>query len=79
MSRIPPLGLTTEARDYIESLQDDERVVECGHVMMRGCKGTVYHNKDGVGCVRWDMQEGDEGQMSTSVTWGTRRIGEEVE
>ena len=25
-------------------------------------------------CVLWDKQFGQDGQMGTSVTWGTRRI-----
>jgi len=38
--------------------------------------GTVYISKNNGGglCVLWDKQFGQDGQMGTSVTWGTRRI-----
>jgi len=71
----PPLGTSDEVQTYLKNLKEGERVIEAGKCCMTGCLGTVYISKNGGGlCVLWDKQFGQDGQMGTSVTWGTRRI-----
>jgi hypothetical protein len=65
-----------QVREYLRSLREGERVVETGQSCMTGRQGVVYI-KDNLPCVKWDKLPGDTGQMGTSATWGTRRIGEQ--
>jgi hypothetical protein len=70
----PPLDCSDEELvTYIESMEDGERVIELGVSGQKGWKGTIYHNKDGDTCIRWDALP-DGGQLSTSFTGGARRI-----
>lgn len=66
-----------EVRAYLLGLKPGERVIETTRSCMYRKQGTVYisergSSKDHV-YVRWDPDE-DGGVMSTSVTWGTRRL-----
>ena len=75
----PPLGISDEVKEYLKALQEGERVIECGKSGLTGRLGTVYISKKdgptkGAVCVRWDKALGEEGQMGSSVTGGTRRI-----
>jgi hypothetical protein len=74
----PPLDCDRETLvAYLKGLQEGERVVEAGQSCMTGRKGTVYfsrHQDSGDVCVRWDVLPGEEGQMGTSATGGTRRL-----
>ncbi len=72
----PPLGISEEAKLYLASLKEGERVIECGISGMTGRIGTVYINDSDKRdiCVRWDAELGELGQMGTSVTWGSRRF-----
>lgn len=77
----PPLGISDEAKEYLNALQEGERVIECGKSGQTGRLGTVYISKKegpakGTVCVRWDKAVGEEGQMGSSVTWGSRRIAD---
>ena len=70
-----------EIREYLNSLEVDERVIETGQSCMTGRKGTVYISQNpgktfGSKCVMWDALPGDTGKMGTAVTWGTRRISD---
>tara|TARA_R110002111_G_scaffold103665_2_gene160611 strand:- start:534 stop:950 length:417 start_codon:yes stop_codon:yes gene_type:complete len=60
--------------EYLNSLQDGERVFETADSALKGWTGTVYHNIDGLPCVKWDRRDSEDGQLSTSVTHGTRRV-----
>ena len=71
----PPLGIGQAVIDYLNSLLPGELVVECGQSCMLGCVGTVVSGKHGT-AVQWDPQEGETGLMTTSVTWGTRRLND---
>lgn len=62
-----------EVISFFKSLQDGERVIELGESGLFGHMGTVYHDKTGTTCVRWDAKKG-EGQMGSSITWGCRRF-----
>jgi hypothetical protein len=60
-------------RQYLQSLQPGEEVIETGSSCMTGKRGVVYISENegvtfGSKCVRWDNS------MGTSVTWGTRRV-----
>lgn len=71
----PPLNCPHEVlRGYILSMKDGERVREMGKSALTGLEGTIYHNAEGVTCIMWDREPGDEGQMGTSFTGGARRI-----
>lgn len=59
---------------YLQGLVPGERVVETGRSCLQGRFGTVYRGTEGSICVRWDKHEGEDGQMGTSVTGGTRRV-----
>lgn len=60
-----------ENRDYLNSLQPGEEVIETGRNCNTGMKGTVYRSpRHGALCVMW------ENNMGTSVTHGTRRVSE---
>ena len=61
-----------ETKEYLNALQPGESVVETGDNCMIGAKGTVYIGKLGEVCVMW------ENKMGTSVTWGTRRISDNI-
>lgn len=61
---------------YLKGLQPGERVIETERSCLFGQEGTVYHNKDGGICVLWDKKPGEDGQMGTSVTGGSRRVSE---
>lgn len=61
--------------EYVKSLQIGEKVIETGQSCMHGKTGTIYISEKegptfGSKCVKW------EDGMGTSVTHGTRRIGE---
>lgn len=77
MSAIPPIDTSPENLAYISALKPGEQVIECGESCMKGARGVVYlsteKGSEGSVCVRWQT---DEGVMGTSVTWGTRRIGD---
>jgi hypothetical protein len=61
-------------RTYLRGLIEGERVIETEKSnCFFGRQGTVYINAGSV-CVLWDMYEGEDGKMGTSVTGGTRRI-----
>lgn len=70
----PPYDLDA-IREYILTLKEGDRVVECGISGMTGTKGTVYLSKEGDICVRWDRPKG----MGTSATGGTRRISDVIQ
>lgn len=61
---------------YLQSLKVGDRVVETGRSCMFAATGTVFLSETpGHGnCVLWDVLPGDQGQMSTSITHGTKRI-----
>ena len=63
-----------DVQAYLQSLAPGDRVIELGESCMKGIKGTVFKNDDGVQCVRWDMKGDEPGQLSTSITWGTRKL-----
>jgi len=65
-------GTVEEEREYLNSLSEGDRVAEQGNSMMTGWEGTVYRGERGL-CVKWDNVI-DGGQLSTSVTHGTRRL-----
>jgi hypothetical protein len=66
-----------ELRAYLCGLEDGERVIETEKSnCFSGRHGTVYHNDSASVCVLWDKHEGEDGQMGTSATGGTRRINE---
>jgi hypothetical protein len=70
--------------EFIRSLQPGERVIEMGVSCLQGRRGTVYVSQNegptfGDKCVRWDKLPGEEGQMGTSVTGGTRRLDPQVD
>ncbi len=82
----PPVSNDTDdakdaVLDYLWSLHEGDRVVDAGQSGQTGFLGTVYI-KDDDGrpsvCVKWDpMMDGGrhgKGQMTTSATWGTRRL-----
>lgn len=75
----PPLTTTGEKlRAYILGLQPGERVIELGESGMKGRQGTVYVSHDrGDVCVLWDRLDGEDGQLGTSATGGTRRLTEQ--
>lgn len=61
------------AREYLQTLQPGDEVIETGTGCYRGKKGVVYISDregptKGSKCVRW------EDGMGTAVTWGTRRL-----
>ena len=59
---------------YLQKLKVDDRVIETDSGM-KGRAGTVYLSENGGGkCVMWDKLDGEEGQMGTSVTGGTRLL-----
>lgn len=62
--------------EYLKALKPGERVVETGRSCLQGREGTVYLGKQGEVCVLWDKKRGEDGQMGTSVTGGTRRVTE---
>jgi len=64
-------------REYLCGLQEGERVIETGNSMMTGWQGTTVMGSRGM-CVKWDNLI-DGGQMTTSVTHGTRRIHESTQ
>lgn len=63
-----------EVRAYLQTLKEGDRVIETGECCMKGREGDVYLNKSGLPCVKWEPAPGETGRMSTSATWGTRRI-----
>lgn len=63
--------------EYLDTLQDGERIVETGESGMRGRLGTVIIKEDGTPSVIWDEFTPGEGRMTTSATWGTRRCCEQ--
>ncbi len=72
---VPPIDRSPENLAYISALKPGEEVVECGESGMKGYKGTVYLNNDGLTCVRWILDD-EGGYMGTTVTWGTRRVSD---
>ncbi len=72
----PDDHISNELREYIDSMKDDERVIETGRSTLQGRQGTIYHNADGVTCIMWDENPNDipPGKMGTSFTGGARRI-----
>lgn len=65
-----------ELIDYLNSLQDGERVRETSRSALYGREGVVYRNESGLVCVRWDEHFDEAGQLSTTVTGGTRRVSD---
>lgn len=68
--------------EYIDGLQPGERVIETSRNAYWRCQGDVYVSNIpgptfGSKCVLWEPLPGTTGRMGTSVTGGTRRIGEE--
>jgi hypothetical protein len=64
---------------YLNTIQEGERVVET-EGCMSGMEGTVvmlpdHYDKNSLcRCVKWDHSEAMGGQMTTSITGGTRRL-----
>jgi hypothetical protein len=56
------------------NLRLNDRVIETGESGMHGRLGTVVESQYSDLAVRWDSLEGENGQMTTSVTHGTRRV-----
>lgn len=67
-----------EIREYLNSLEPGDEVIETGLSCMTGKTGVVYISDNpgptlGSKCVKW------ENGMGTSVTWGTRRIADTLQ
>lgn len=68
----------TEAEflEFITTLKVGERVIETSLNAFYLHQGVVCLNSHGDICVKWDALPGETGQMTTSITWGTRRVKE---
>lgn len=62
-----------QEREYLCGLVEGERVVEEGNSGTTGWEGITVKGSRGM-CVKWDKLIDDDGQMTTAVTHGTRRI-----
>lgn len=72
---IPPIDTSPENLAYISSIKPGEQVIEMGECCMKGRRGVGYISKShGNVCVMWELGNGE--QMGTTVTWGTRRVGD---
>lgn len=62
-------------RQYLKGLKDGELVYEStpGTTFFLRL-GVVYRNANGFPCVKWDAFLGENRQMGTAATWGTRRV-----
>ena len=66
----------TEFLVYINTLQLGQRVIETtkGNAFF-GRKGTIVKSTVTDGrAVKWDAAPGETGQMTTGITWGTRKV-----
>jgi hypothetical protein len=72
----PPLDCTIEEfRDFIDTLNEGDRVIERGNSGMTGETGTIVISRNGhEKCVRWDTVFREGTGMVTSITGGTRRL-----
>lgn len=61
---------------FIETLQVGERVIETSLNAYYLRQGDVCLGRQGDICVKWDAAPGETGRMTTSITWGTRRVKE---
>lgn len=69
------INTKAEILKYLDSLQVGDRVIETGNCGMKGMRGDVVASKltNGV-AVHWDPFPGETGRLTTSPTWGTRRV-----
>ena len=65
----------TKILEYLESLKLGERVIETGQCALKGRLGWVVQSSLQAGvAIQWDTADGETGRLTTSPTWGTKRL-----
>lgn len=73
----PPLDCSREdLLAFFGTLEEGDRVIECGESGMKGQTGTIVLSKDPAHgkCVRWDTEFEEGTGMVSGITGGTRRL-----